>query len=103
MTLAESLDVLVRLRVALAIGLFVSLVVLVVTPRAIRMLRGAGIVGRGLHKPGWSGSDGEPLVLDDAADLSIVVGVSSIIRVGTLPASRSAGGWPRIGIGRVSC
>ena len=53
MTLAESLDLLVRLRVALAVGMIVSLVVVfVVTPRAIRKLRGAGIVGRDMHKPG---------------------------------------------------
>jgi hypothetical protein len=53
MTLAERLDLLVRLRVALAVGMIVSLVgVFVVTPRAIRKLRGAGIVGRDMHRSG---------------------------------------------------
>lgn len=53
MTLADTLDLGLDFRVALAIGMGVSLAAaLVVTPRAMRKLQGAGIVGHDIHKPG---------------------------------------------------
>lgn len=53
MSLAELFGPGLGLRGALALGLVVAmLAALVVTPRAMRKLRGAGIVGRDRHKPG---------------------------------------------------
>lgn len=52
MTLAELMGVTLRFRGALALGLVVALVgALVVTPRAMAKLRGAGITGRDRNKP----------------------------------------------------
>lgn len=53
MTLADILGVALRFREALALGLLVSLVaVLIATPRTMRKLKGAGIHGNDIHKPG---------------------------------------------------
>lgn len=53
MTLADLLGVTIRFRVALALALIVALLaVLIITPRAIRKLQGAGIHGKDRHKPG---------------------------------------------------
>lgn len=53
MSLAEMLGLGIGFRLALAVGLAVALLgALAVTPKALRKLRGAGIVGQDRHKPG---------------------------------------------------
>ncbi len=53
MALIDTLDTLFGIRKALVVGFFVALAaVFVVMPMAIRKLRGAGIVGRDINKPG---------------------------------------------------
>lgn len=53
MALADFLGLHFRLREALAIGVVIAfLATVVITPRAIRKLRGAGIVGQDKNKPG---------------------------------------------------
>lgn len=85
MSLLEALGASIGLRAALALGIAVALLgALLVTPKAIRKLRGAGITGRDVHKPG---RPEVPEMGGLAVFLAFNMGVFTVLALGNLPAT----------------
>lgn len=88
MSLAEMLGLGLGPRLALAIGLSVALVgALLVTPKTLRKLRGAGIVGRDRHKPG---APEVPEMGGLAVFLAFNAGVFAVLATAGFPLSQQA-------------
>lgn len=86
MSFADMIGLGLGIRFALAIGLGVALAAAVmVTPKTLRKLRGAGIVGRDRHKPG---APEVPEMGGLAVFLAFNAGVFAVLATGGLPLSQ---------------